>query len=87
MLDNGYKKKIEDVLGVKEGSEVVRILESVKENLKEDSGKDIDRVVKVLNKRIPGVEYRYKQLTSNIDEPMEKIKILAYLVKSIAHSV
>jgi hypothetical protein len=85
MEDQDVKNRLEKILGVKECHEVLRLLSALKEGIKENSGKDIDRVAKILNRKIPQIDYRYKQLTANIDDPMEKVKILGYLVRSVAN--
>ncbi len=85
MDDQDIKSRLEKILGAKESHEVLRLLSSLKEGVKENSGKDVDRVAKILNRKIPQIDYRYKQLTASIDDPMEKVRILGYLVRSIAN--
>lgn len=85
MEDQDIKSRLEKILGPKECHEVLRLFTSLKEGVKENSGKDIDRVAKILNRKIPQIDYRYKQLTANTEDPMEKLRILGYLVRSIAN--
>ncbi|MFH1729842.1 MAG: hypothetical protein ABIA04_15625 [Pseudomonadota bacterium] len=87
MEKTNIKEKLEKLLGVREAHEIIKLLAKVKSSEDNQAAQEVDRIARIINKKIPQIEYRYKQLTANTPEALEKIKVLAYLVKDVTVNI
>ncbi len=75
--------ELKKIFGEKDWDVVISLLTKIEEDCSEKSNNDIDNIVKILETKMSGVEVRYHELASNAEEPLERLKILSYVVRTI----
>jgi hypothetical protein len=74
---------LKNLFGEKDYDTIISILTKLEENYSGESNNDIDNIVKILETKISGLEVRYHELASNTEEPLERLKILSYIIRAI----
>lgn len=79
------KNSLEKTFGIQGTDAILKYLSRIKGGVTESTVKDIDKLVGTIGEKIPSVENRYKRLTEKVDDPVTRLKIVCYIIKSIAH--
>ncbi len=86
MIGPQYTTKLESLLGHDDAEELIGHLKNLEEKSQDDSLPDVENIVSILARRIPKLSSRYDELIEKKNlHPLERLKILTYILKSYFH--
>ncbi len=86
MIGLQYKAKLENLLGTVDAQELINHLKNLEEKHADESLPDVEEIVTILGKKIPRLMSRYDGLIEKKKlHPIERLKILTYILKSFFH--
>lgn len=74
--------KLRKVLGEDETSKVLDLFSTIAKGASSDPNKEINQIVNILDMKLSKVKSRFSELTSKTEDPVERLKVLSYVVKS-----
>ena len=86
MIGSQYTTKLESLLGHDDAQDLIGHLKNLEERSQDESLPDVENIVNILAKRIPNLTSRYDELIEKKNlHPLERLKVLTYILKSFFH--
>jgi len=75
-------EKLKTMLGEEETTRILDLFSGIEKDSSQDPNKDINQIVDILDIKLGKIKARFIELSAKKEDPLERIKVLSYVIKS-----